>query len=46
MSDVPDYTADDRVEDDLGPDEPEEVLNDPDNVAAAEAIRNSTLEDD
>lgn len=29
-----------------GPEEPDEVLNDPENQAAAEAIRKSTLDDD
>jgi hypothetical protein len=39
-----DYTADDRIEDELGPGEPDEVIDDPDNAAAAEAIRASTLD--
>lgn len=39
-----DYTADDRIEDELGPGEPDEVVDDPENQAAAEAIRNSTLD--
>lgn len=39
-----DYAAGDRIDDELGPDEPDEVLNDPENAAAADAIRDSTLD--
>ena len=39
MPDEPDYFPDEGA----GPEEPDEVLNDPENQAAAEAIRESTL---
>lgn len=43
--DYPERDPDDRVDDEgLGPGEPDEVITDPENAAAADAIRESTLE--
>ena len=42
MSDVPSKFGDEGA----GPGEPDEVINDPENQAAADAIRESTLVED